>query len=586
VGRFASAAYQAVQSLETFEQHRAALNLMEDAVHSAQGMEKLNAELRESEQRLATELNDMRQLQEVSTHLVHEGDGNGLYEQILEAATVIMQSEYASIQMLYPERGSGGELRLLAFRGFNPEAAKFWEWVRADSESTCGAALRTGKRVIARDVLNCEFMAGTDDLATYLQTGIHAVQTTPLVSRGGKTLGMISTHWHDPHQPSERDLHLLDILARQAADLSERNQAETALRKSEERFRTISNAAPVMMWIAGTDKLCTYFNEPWLDFTGRTMEQELGNGWVEGVYPEDRERCMQIYIKCFDNRQSFSMEYRLRRADGQYRWILDEGVPLVAPDGTFSGYVGGCFDITSRKETEAALLKSEKLAAAGRMAAAVAHEINNPLEAVTNLLYLLRSDVSGENGSRNLAMAEQELTRVAQITKRTLAFYRDTSIPGQVNLRAIIDRTLLIFADKITHKRILVVRADQPCTVQGLEGELQQLLSNLIANAIDAVAVGGRVEISVRQDGKEVIAAVRDNGSGIRKEHTPKLFEPFFSTKQKHMGTGLGLWISREVAQKHGAEITVESNTDALKHGTTFQVAFPATHPQTSIAGA
>jgi signal transduction histidine kinase len=190
---------------------------------------------RQTEQQLEAELRDSRLLQEISAQLIHEQNVSALYEKIIDAAVAIMRSQFASMQMLYPERGKGGELLLLAFRGFNPQAAKFWEWVRADSESTCGVALRSGQRVIAADVERCDFMAGTEDLATYLQTGIRAVQTTPLFSRDGKLVGMISTHWREPHQPSERDLRLLDILARQAADLIERRRTEEALREADRR---------------------------------------------------------------------------------------------------------------------------------------------------------------------------------------------------------------------------------------------------------------------------------------------------------------------------------------------------------------
>jgi GAF domain-containing protein len=143
------------------------------------------------------------------------------YERIVDQAVALMHSDYASVQMLYPERGSGGELQLLAFRGFNPQAAQFWEWVRADSKSTCGIALRDKERVIAPDIAGCEFMAGSDDQQTYLQTGIHACQTTPLIGSAGKVIGMISTHWRTPHQPSEKDLQLFDSLAREAAKVIE-----------------------------------------------------------------------------------------------------------------------------------------------------------------------------------------------------------------------------------------------------------------------------------------------------------------------------------------------------------------------------
>src|SRR5436190_2223989 len=161
--------------------------------------------------------------------MIREGDAQALFEGIMDAATRIMGSEYASVQMLC-DRGNGKELQLLAFRGFSPEAARFWEYVRADSGSTCAAALRTGSRVIASDVERSEVVAGTEDLDTYLRTGIHSVQTTPLFSRGGALVGMISTHWKEPHEPSARDLRFFDILARQAADLIERRRAEEQLR--------------------------------------------------------------------------------------------------------------------------------------------------------------------------------------------------------------------------------------------------------------------------------------------------------------------------------------------------------------------
>jgi PAS domain S-box-containing protein len=139
------------------------------------------------------------------------------------------------------------------------------------------------------------------------------------------------------------------------AESAERKHAE----ESEQRFRLLADSAPVMIWTSGIDKLCTYFNAPWLAFTGRTMEQELGNGWAEGVYPADQQRCLDIYTSSFDARKPFSMDYRLRRFDGQYRWILDNGIPFYAPDGTFTGYIGSCIDITERRSLEQQLQYSE-----------------------------------------------------------------------------------------------------------------------------------------------------------------------------------------------------------------------------------
>src|SRR5438034_929782 len=162
-----------------------------------------------------------------------------------------------------------------------------------------------------------------------------------------------STRWMAGHGSVELDECGKPAFARgMSRDITLRKQAEDALRESEERFRTVANAAPVMIWMSGTDKACTFFNKGWLGFTGRKLEQELGNGWADGVHREDFDRCHKVYESCFDARQPFTMEYRLRRHDGEYRWILDTGTPRFADDGAFLGYIGSCIDITERKRGE------------------------------------------------------------------------------------------------------------------------------------------------------------------------------------------------------------------------------------------
>jgi len=194
--------------------------------------------LRTSQSELARELADIRLLQDISTELIHEELIDGLYGKIVEAATAIMRSDFATIQRFYPGRGAKGELRILAHRGFDPHmVAREFEWVPADAPTTCAAALRTNQRVIVSDFEQCHFMAGKAALAAHLQIGIRAAQSTPLMSRAGRLVGMITTHWSKPHEPSERDLRLFDVLARQASDLIERSQNEATLRESEEQLR-------------------------------------------------------------------------------------------------------------------------------------------------------------------------------------------------------------------------------------------------------------------------------------------------------------------------------------------------------------
>lgn len=382
LGRFASAAYQTVASLEVLEQRsealrksdielasrnanaqsardsrRAALNLMQDAIQSRQTMENLNTALGESEKRLTRELAATRELQSVSALLIEGGHTEALYQKIVDAAVIIMQSDMASMQMLFPERNDGrGELLLLSHHGFNPEAARFWEWVKPTSESTCAVALRTGERCIVPDVEKYDFMAGSEDLKTYLQAGIHAVQSTPLISRGGRLLGIISTHWRKPHTPTERDLAQFDILARQAADLVERKHAEETLRESEEQFRAIFNQTTG--GIAQTDLTGRFVlvNERYCQLVGRSREELLMLRMQDITHPEDlADDSAKFSALAEGHGKSFVIEKRYVRPDHSEVWVHNDVSRIRDAEGNVRFIAAAVTDITERKQAEAAL---------------------------------------------------------------------------------------------------------------------------------------------------------------------------------------------------------------------------------------
>src|SRR3954454_19094005 len=170
--------------------------------------------------------------------------------------------------------------------------------------------------------------------------------------------------------------------------------------ESEDRFRTMADAAPIMVWASDTDKRCTFFNKEWLEFTGRNVSEEFGNGWASGVHPDDRERCYNTYCSAFDARRNFEMEYRLRRADGEYRWVFDKGVPRFAPGGVFSGYIGSCIDITELKQYHNRMLAAQKMESLGLMAAGVAHDFGNVLGAILGEIDLALSDMETQSPAR------------------------------------------------------------------------------------------------------------------------------------------------------------------------------------------
>ena len=272
----------------------------------------------------------------------------------------------------------------------------------------------------------------------------------------------------------------------------------------------------------------------------------------------------------------------LQRSDGVMIPIEDSAAPILDSDQKLAGVVLVFRDASFERKSQELLRKSEKLSAAARLSATVAHEINNPLEAIGNLLYLAKGMEGLPVEAREyLAGAELELERVSHITRQTLGFFRESKVPDKIDVSALVESVLRLHSNKLKTKNISLVRNFTECPpIQGLSGELKQVVANLISNAADAVPENGTIEVSLScletPNGQLIELSVHDDGPGIPVDLREQIFEPFFTTK-KEVGTGLGLWVSREIVSRHGGSIQVLSNGDAAGTGTVFSVQLPVT---------
>ena len=380
-------------------------------------------------------------------------------------------------------------------------------------------------------------------------------------------------------------------------DVTDVKQAEEALRESEARFQQMANSAPMLVWMSGIDKLYTYFNQSWLTFTGRTMEQELGNGWTAGIHPDDFQRCSDTYATAFDAHQPFEMDYRLRRFDGEYRWILDAGSPRFTPDGQFLGYVGSCIDISDRKrlETERVELLQQEQAAreaaetANRIKdeflAVVSHELRSPLNPILGWSKLLRSgQLDPQKAEHALEIIERNAKMQAQLINDLLDVSR--ILQGKLSLDASpINLVSTIQAAIETVRLAAEAKAIQIHTlldpdvgnISGDSGRLQQVVWNLLSNAVKFTPIGGQIEIQLKRCDTEAQITIRDTGKGIDPDFLPYVFDHFrqedSATTRRFGGLGLGLAIVRYLMELHGG--TVQAYSLGEGQGSTFTAKLP-----------
>jgi PAS domain S-box-containing protein len=350
------------------------------------------------------------------------------------------------------------------------------------------------------------------------------------------------------------------------------------LRESETRLKLAAEVAKLGIFVWDVrNGVASWENERMYEVFGRPREKGPLNAesfMQEAIHPDSLTEFQEASKAMMSTGGVFHFEGMIRRGDGLVSWIEITGRLEMGEDGQAERMLGTVRDVTHIKKSEAALRTSEKLAAVGKLAASIAHEINNPLESVTNLLYLAQTSDDLAQVRAFLEMADGELRRVAVISNQTLRFYRQSTYPTMVLGRDLLEGVLTIYQGRLAQSAIKVemrMRANVP--VMCFEGEIRQVLNNLVGNALDAMALqGGRLLVRTRNatdwqsGGKGLVLTVADTGEGMSAKVRGKIFEPFFTTKGMG-GTGLGLWVSEDIVKRHGGRLRVRSRTGTTESG-------------------
>ncbi len=625
LSRVAAAAYRPIERADARKQRQAALNLMEDAVHARRAADVINTQLRASEAALAGELAGVRALQEVSTRMFRQDEA--LYAQIVDSAALIMHAEKASMQVVDEAQGA---LRLLAFRGFETVFGEIFGFSDAESRAPCAEAWRTASRVVVADIEACDFLVGSEELEQLRRMGIRAVQSTPLVSRGGAPLGVISTHWREPHEPSERALHLLDALARQAADALDRNQAEEELRESEANYRAIFDGAGVALWDkdfsaaqvaverlrdAGIHDFRRYFeehselvqeilglvrvtdvNDECVKMFEARDKDEILASWRETFAPESLPSFVDELVAIADGRPLPQREVRRQTLRGRpIDLLFTMTLPLGAKQ--LDRVLVSALDISERRKLEqqaaehtAALVDLDRRK--DEFLAMLSHELRNPLAPITNAAQMLRlqSETASPVERHARAIIERQTARLKHLVDELLEVSRITTGKFQlrherVTLQGVVEaavETANPFIDQGRHE----LSVNMPAELVWLDGDaalLEQVVVNLLTNAAKFTEPGGQIGVTLERELDAATLRVRDSGVGIDPKLLPRIFDLFTQADRTldraKGGLGIGLSLVQRIVQLHGGTVKALSTVGA---GSEFVVRLPTVAPPLS----
>jgi PAS domain S-box-containing protein len=548
--------------------------------------------LRASEARLAADATALARLNALSSQLWRIRSRREGLEEMLATTMELLGADMGTIQLLDPERGV---LTIAAQRGFTKDFLDVFREVTANDNSASGRSLRSRERIVIEDV-ESDFSYAPLRLVARA-AGYRAVQSTPLLDRDGRPLGLLSTHWRSVHTPSDQHLVRLDLYARQAADFIDRCRTEEALRESGRRLQLAleSGRMGTWEWSIATGKVvwsrsleAIHGLEP--GTFGGTFE-----AYQQDIHPDDAEQVRSSIARTLETGEDHFVEYRIVWPDGSLHWVEGRGSVVKSSHGALVGMTGICIDVTARKRAEEARRQIEvELRNANRLKdeflATLSHELRTPLNAVLGWAQMLRSGTLRANAE---GRALESLERNARVQVQLVDDLLDMSgiISGKLHIKSDAIDLETVIADAIDTARAaaiqkavsLEVNIEGPgrTTVAGDATRLRQIVSNLVLNAVKFTPSGGRIQVSLsRRDSKAEIM-VRDTGEGIEPQFLPFVFERFrqadAGTTRRHGGLGLGLAIVKHLTEAHGGTVTADS--DGIGKGATFTVRLPLAAP-------
>jgi PAS domain S-box-containing protein len=534
---------------------------------------------RELENRHRHELADNQLLHEVSIELIGTRDVTALYDKIVAAAARLMHSASACMHMVRRLPDGQAEFELLGHQGFPPEALALWKHLPMERANGWTGVLACGQHVVVPDVEHAQFLDNTEDLDMYRRVGVHSLHATPLCTRDGTLVGAIINYWPQVRTAPAREVQLVDILARQAADLIERAEAAEAQRASEARFRRAvqpQNVGIIFFDLAGK---ITEANDAFLRMSGYTRaEIERGDVLSSTLTPTEwMPHSLQALSQFRQLGYSIPYEKQYLRKDGSRWWGLFAATSLAEGEG-----VEYIIDITARKKAEQALLDADRRK--DEFLATLAHELRNPLAPISNAVQLLRNPGGRRKADRLVDIVDRQVHQIVRLVDDLLEVSRITR--GKIDLNKAPVRLTDVVRDAVETSRPLIEQGrhslevrlpDEPVVLEADAVRLTQVLANLLNNAAKYMDPGGRIMLDVRRDEHSVSIAVRDSGVGIDPEQLPHVFDLFVqghrTTGRCAGGLGIGLTMARKLVEMHGGSVTAYSAGAGL--GSEFIVRLP-----------